>query len=232
MTDQKKKIPVLTLIISIFIVFIAPIIPILITRNWMWWQGWLYAAICIGSFIISRIIAYFIHPDLITERAHALEARNTKSWDKILSPAIGLGSVSIVIVAGFDRLYHWSEGFSPIINIIGLVILTIGCSFSSWALIVNRFFSGTVRIQKERGHFVVTTGPYRFIRHPGYTGAIPGFLCIPVVLDSTWAFFPAILLTILLVVRTALEDSTLQSELPGYKEYTTKTPYRLLPGIW
>lgn len=92
--------------------------------------------------------------------------------------------------------------------------------------------TGTVRIQSERGHQVVSSGPYRFVRHPGYAGALWGFLAVPVWLDSAWAFLPALLLMGILVLRTALEDKTLQAELPGYKEFTQKTRYRLLPGIW
>ncbi|MGB8982755.1 MAG: isoprenylcysteine carboxylmethyltransferase family protein, partial [Anaerolineales bacterium] len=89
-----------------------------------------------------------------------------------------------------------------------------------------------VRIQHERGHQVVSTGPYRFVRHPGYAGALWGYLAIPLLLDSAWAFLPAILLNGALVLRTALEDKTLQAELPGYKEFARKTRYRLFPGIW
>jgi protein-S-isoprenylcysteine O-methyltransferase Ste14 len=98
--------------------------------------------------------------------------------------------------------------------------------------VVNRFFSGTVRIQTERGHHVVTDGPYRFVRHPGYAGALLGFVLIPLLLDSVWAFIPAVLLIAITFVRTALEDATLQKELPGYAEYAQTTRYRLIPGIW
>ena len=108
----------------------------------------------------------------------------------------------------------------------------LGYAFSSWALIVNRFFSGTVRIQTERGHHVVTDGPYRIIRHPGYAGSLLGYVFIPILLDSLWAFIPAVLLIIVMFIRTASEDSTLQTELPGYAEYAEKTRYRLIPGIW
>lgn len=131
-----------------------------------------------------------------------------------------------------DKYYGWSPGFTTISNIIGLTGLVLGYAFSSWAPIENRFFSGTVRIQTERGHHVVSTGPYRFVRHPGYAGGLLGFLFIPLLLDSLWSFIPAVLLGIVMVVRTALEDKTLQEELPGYREYAQKTRYRLFPGVW
>jgi protein-S-isoprenylcysteine O-methyltransferase Ste14 len=113
-----------------------------------------------------------------------------------------------------------------------VIVMIAGYSFSSWALIVNRFFSGTVRIQTERGHHVVTDGPYRIVRHPGYAGGLLGFVMIPFLLDSLWALIPTFLLTVVLVVRTALEDATLQKELPGYAEYAQRTRYRLIPGVW
>jgi protein-S-isoprenylcysteine O-methyltransferase Ste14 len=112
------------------------------------------------------------------------------------------------------------------------VVLLLGYSFSSSAIVENRFFSGTVRIQSERGHHVVSTGPYRFVRHPGYAGALWGYLVIPLLLDSAWTFIPAVLLVGVLILRTALEDKTLQEELPGYKEFAQKTRYRLVPGLW
>jgi protein-S-isoprenylcysteine O-methyltransferase Ste14 len=89
-----------------------------------------------------------------------------------------------------------------------------------------------VRIQTERGHQVVSTGPYRWMRHPGYAGALLAYLATPFFLDSQWAILPAIFISIVLVIRTSLEDRTLQEELPGYREYAGRVHYRLLPGVW
>jgi len=99
-------------------------------------------------------------------------------------------------------------------------------------LIENRYFSGMVRIQTDRGHQVVSAGPYRWIRHPGYAGSLIYFLATPIFLDSSWAFIPAVLLTIVLVIRTSLEDKTLQKELEGYQTYASQVRFRLIPGIW
>ena len=97
---------------------------------------------------------------------------------------------------------------------------------------VNRFFSGTVRIQTERGHRVVTGGPYRFVRHPGYLGGVISYLAMPLILGSAWAYIPAAVGMAVTAIRAALEDRTLKKELPGYLEYTQATRYRLIPGIW
>jgi protein-S-isoprenylcysteine O-methyltransferase Ste14 len=104
--------------------------------------------------------------------------------------------------------------------------------FSAYALIENRFFSGVVRIQKDRGHRVISSGPYRWVRHPGYAGALITYLAIPFFLDSVWAFVPAVIICIAMVIRTRMEDETLQTELEGYRAYTQRVRYRLIPGVW
>jgi protein-S-isoprenylcysteine O-methyltransferase Ste14 len=232
MTAIKQAIPLRAIVQMVAIVFVAPLIPMIISGEWDWWEAWMYAAFSSLSFILSRLMMARRHPDLITERARFMEAKDTKPWDKILAPLLALGSILILAVAGLDKFYRWSSPFSLTAKILAFIGILLGYAFSSWALIENRFFAGTVRIQTERGHHVVSTGPYRIVRHPGYAGAILGYLLIPVVLDSIWSLIPAILLLIVLIIRTVLEDKTLQEELPGYREYARKTRYRLMPGIW
>ena len=232
MIEQNKPVVWRVIVQMVIVVLIAPFIPMIISGHWDWPQAWAYAVASILAFVISRLIVARINPDLIAERARFMQAKDTKPWDKILAPLLGLGSILILVAAGLDRTYGWSVPFSTVVNIIALIGIVTGYGFSSWALIENRFFSGTVRIQTERGHHVVFTGPYRMIRHPGYSGGLLGFVFIPLLLDSIWAFIPAILLVVVMVTRTALEDKTLQAELPGYKEYAEHVRYRLIPGIW
>ena len=232
MAEQNKPNLARAILQMVLVVVVAPFLPMIISGKWDWWQAWAYALASIFAFAVSRLIVNRVHPDLIRERARFLQAKDTKPWDKVLAPLLGIGSILILVVAGLDRFYRWSNPFSPSVNGIALIGVILGYAFSSWALIVNRFFSGTVRIQTERGHHVVTDGPYRIVRHPGYAGGMFGYIFIPLLLDSAWAFLPAILLGIVMIVRTALEDKTLQKELPGYAEYAQGTRYRLLPGIW
>lgn len=117
-------------------------------------------------------------------------------------------------------------------KIAGLALLLAGYALASYALIENRFFSGMVRIQTDRGHQVVSSGPYRWLRHPGYAGALLAYLATPFFLDSQWAFLPTLFLVIILVVRTALEDGVLQNELRGYRDYARQVRFHLLPGVW
>lgn len=232
MTEQPKVNLVRVLVQLLVVLILFPLFPMIISGDWGWWQGWVYFTLTVLSFILSRLVLRRVHPDLIRERARFMDAQDTKPWDKILAPMLALGSVFVAIVAGVDHLYRWTSSFPGWVHITAIFIMVLGYTFSSWALAVNRFFSGTVRIQTERGHHVVTDGPYRFVRHPGYAGALLGFVLIPLLLDSLWAFIPVVLLTITVFVRTALEDATLQKELPGYAEYAQKTRYRLIPGVW
>ena len=117
-------------------------------------------------------------------------------------------------------------------QVAALAIIAIGYVLITWAVAVNRFFSSVVRIQRDRGHRVITTGPYRWVRHPGYTGGGIACLATPLALGSLWAFIPAGLTIMLLIVRTVFEDRTLQAELVGYQDYMQQTRYRLIPGFW
>ena len=151
----------------------------------------------------------------------------------MLAPLMALSvSFPLVIVAGLDHRYGWSPVFSPWLNVFGFVLISLGYAFASWALVENRFFFTTVRIQTERGHVVCDSGPYRIMRHPGYAGNIPPLLGIVLALGSVWALVPAAVALIITVIRTVLEDQTLKDELPGYREYARRVHYRLIPGIY
>lgn len=232
MENQQKTFTPGTVIVMLFFVVVVPFLPLLMTRQWDWWEAWLYGIISILGFTVSRALAARRHPDLLAERARYLRHEDAKSWDRILSPLVGLGGGLILVVVGFDALLGWSPPFSPPLKILALIAILAGYALASYALIENRFFSGMVRIQSDRGHQVVSSGPYRWMRHPGYAGALLLYLATPLFLDSWWAFVPAVFLTIVLVIRTNLEDKTLQDELEGYREYADRVRYRLLPAIW
>jgi len=216
----------------ILVIVVFPFLPLLISRRWEWWEAWFYGLSYILGFIISRLLAAKRHPDVIKERARTLDHADTKTWDKILAPLSGFGGGFLVLVAGLDGLYRWTTPFSLPVKITASVLILLGYAWSSYALIENRFFSGVVRIQKERGHEVVSSGPYAVMRHPGYAGAMLTYLATPFLLDSIWTLLPALFLVVVLVVRTRFEDLTLQDELPGYREYTKRVHFRLLPWIW
>jgi protein-S-isoprenylcysteine O-methyltransferase Ste14 len=232
MNGQQKIITLRVVVLMLFFVVVGPLLPLLISWRWGWWEAWAFAAAGILSFAASRLLAARSNPDLITERSRYMQHEDTKSWDKFLSVLLGLGGILMPLVAGLDKRFGWSTGFNLTVELIALAVILIGYVISSYALIENRFFSGVVRIQTDRGQHVVSGGPYRWVRHPGYAGALLAYLATPLLLGSVWTYLPVVFSVIVLVIRTALEDRTLQVELPGYKEYTTHTRYRLLPGVW
>lgn len=198
-----------------------------------WWEGWAYAGLTLVVLIISRVVLLRNDPDLIIERMAAGQKDNVKPWDKIFVPIISLYIPLITyVIAGLDARFGWSPNLPDGIQVAALLVNFAGSMFSTWATFVNRFFSSHVRIQTDRGHSVVRSGPYQFVRHPGYTGVIVSWLSTPIFFSSTWTWIPTILAIIGFIIRTALEDRTLQEELPGYKEYTQEVRCRLLPGIW
>ena len=221
-------------VLIMLLVFIVgmPLLPLLISQHWGWWEAWLYAVISIFGFMISRYLAGRSHPDLLVERGQFLRNPNPEPWDKWLSPVLALGGGLIPLTAGLDMRFGPSAQFSLLIKGLVIIILLGGYSLGSYALIANRFFSGMVRIQSERGHHVVSSGPYQWMRHPGYAGALLSYLAIPFLLDSWWTLIPVAFTLAVIFIRTVLEDRTLQEKLEGYRDYAQKVPYRLIPGIW
>lgn len=228
----KKRIPLRAIILMLFFIVIIPLLPLVITRRWDWWEAWVFAGLNILGFAVSRALAAKRHPDLLSERARFMRHENAKQFDRILAPLVGLGGAVIPLTAGLDELLEWSPGFSLPLKIISVAIILAGYVLASWALIENRFFSGMVRIQTDRDHHVVSGGPYRWMRHPGYAGSLITYLLIPLFLDSYWIFIPSIALIVVLIVRTYLEDKTLREELPGYADYAKQVRFRLIPGVW
>lgn len=217
---------------ALFFVVIMPFLPLLISGKWDWWEGWAYGLLGFFSFAISRVLAAKRHPDLIAERAKFMQHKDAQTWDKKIIPMIGLAGVLLVVVSGLDQLFGWTRIFSIWVRVLGLIILLAGYSISSYALITNRFFSGMVRLQTERGQHVVSSGPYYWVRHPGYAGGLLSYLATPLLLNSYWLFLPVLITVGLYVLRTSLEDRFLHENLTGYREYAKQVRFRLLPGIW
>jgi len=211
MSETKRTFTLKVIFQLLIVVVIVPLLPLLISGAWDWWEAWVYGVIGILGFVVSRALAAKRHPDILAERARSMQMKDAKPWDKILAPVMALGSVVILIVAGLDKLFGWTSPFPLPVKLAALFLILFGFVLGSWALMENRFFSGVVRIQTDRGHYVVTTGPYRFIRHPGYVGALWSYLAMPVFLDSLWAFIPTGLLLIVIFLRTYMEDKTLQA---------------------
>jgi protein-S-isoprenylcysteine O-methyltransferase Ste14 len=195
-----------------------------------WWPAWATLAVMLAWITATAIVIFRLNPGLLAERLGP--RKGAKPWDTAIMSILGLTQLVRYIVAGLDRRYGWTGGSSLAAQTAALTVCVLGYALVVWATASNTFFSQIVRIQSERGHAVATGGPYRYVRHPAYLGAILYELAVPVLLASWWALIASGVSAILLILRTALEDRTLQAELTGYVDYSRQVRHRLLPGIW
>jgi len=195
-----------------------------------WIPGWIFIAFLVAVFGLSALL--LVHANPMIYRARSRFQPGTRKWDLVLLAVLFPAMIAEIPIATLDAgRMGWSAVPQRIV-LVGYVLLTSGIAVTTWAQAVNPFFEPGVRIQKERAQQVITSGPYRFIRHPGYAAAIAMFVGIPLALASWWGLLPAGLAIALLVVRTDLEDRLLQAELSGYADYVRRTHYRLVPGLW
>lgn len=195
-----------------------------------WANGWVYLGLVAFIQVLTAILLIPRSPDLLVERSQLKEG--LKTWDIGLAVFMGYSSALLALAAGFETRYNPSPAEPGVGTIIAVVIAMLGTLLTLWAMLANAFFSGIVRIQRERGHTVAATGPYQYVRHPGYAGMLVFTFAAPFILGSQWAMGVAVLTLIMTVVRTSLEDRTLQGELDGYADYAQRVRYRLIPGIW
>jgi protein-S-isoprenylcysteine O-methyltransferase Ste14 len=199
--------------------------------TWSWFRGWLFLMVLVATSVVSILYLRRVNPDVIAGRVNRHE--RPRRWDLLLGLFFFLPTMlAIPIVSALDDgRYHWH--FVPWWGcVLGYALMITGMVGLTWAQSVNKFFEPSVRIQTDRGHKVIDTGPYAIVRHPGYAFGYPFFLGMPLALGSLWGLIPAVLLCPLLVLRTIWEDQTLRKELPGYQEYTQRVRYRLIRGVW
>jgi protein-S-isoprenylcysteine O-methyltransferase Ste14 len=195
--------------------------------DWGW--AWAFLGLYAGGIVINGAFLLRYNPQTIAERATATGWRD---WDKIVGGLFGVVYfVGIPLLAGLDRRFGWSAmGLAA--HLAGAVAFVLGFALFSWSMVANAHFATVVRIGQEGEHAVCDRGPYRFVRHPGYAGAVLQALGLPLILGSWWALMAGAAAVLLLVARTALEDRALHQDLPGYEAYAERVRSRLLPGVW
>ncbi len=197
----------------------------------IWWpRGWLFLLTFSVASSVALVVLRRVNPEIIVARSRF--HRGTKGWDKVVMACLFPSFLAILAVAALDDgRFHWYplDGW---VCAVGLVIFLCGFAGLAWATAANRFFEPTVRIQSDRGHSVITTGPYAIVRHPGYASGLPLFVGMALAMGSLWALIPAVVTTLVLVVRARWEDAMLQAELPGYQEYAQNVRYKLIRGVW
>jgi protein-S-isoprenylcysteine O-methyltransferase Ste14 len=194
--------------------------------------GWnvagIYVGIVVAAWMINLVFLRLLNPELIGRRVFGKWA---KTWDKVWVVLFVLAMISIFVVADIDT----PNGVSSAPGaawLLGYAIFVLGWTLFTWSMVVNPFFEKAVRIQTNHGHRVIDRGPYAYVRHPGYMGLVGWIFSTPPLLASAWAFVPALIAVVLLVIRAALEDRLLHAELTGYTEYAARVRFRLIPGVW
>lgn len=196
-----------------------------------WGRGWACTVLYLGALNLSRIILKKMSPELLREREPGIR-QDTKPFDKIFMRGFLSLTAILPVIAGLDAVrFRWApiptEAVYP-----GVVLFLFSTALIVWTLVRNPHAESSVRIQTDRDHSVIASGPYRFVRHPMYVGLILLNISLALILGSMWTLVIALLIAALVLWRTAREDQTLRLELPGYEEYTSVTRYRLMPGIW
>jgi len=195
-----------------------------------WWQAWAALAVMAAWTAGMAAIVLHGHPDLLAERLGP--RRGAKRWDTAILSLVGVLQLARYVLAGLDQRFGWTGALPLAAQLAALAACILGQALTVWATAANRFFSQVARLQPERGHAVVTGGPYQFLRHPGYAGWLAYELAVPLLLGSWPAGLISLVTAGLVVLRTALEDRMLQAELAGYATYARRVRFRLVPGIW
>ncbi len=195
-----------------------------------WAGAWIHLGLWVVTLATNLVVLLWTNPDTVIVRMKRQHAG--ARFEMVMLPLFIPAVLAIAIVAGLDAVrYAWTSAASWTIWL-AIVVHVAGDAFMLWAMVVNPHLEGTIRIQSEHGHRVITAGPYAIVRHPMYVGLILILAGIPLLLGSSWAFLPVGIVVLLLVIRTGLEDRMLRKELPGYEAYAHKTVYRLIPGVW
>lgn len=196
-----------------------------------WPAAWAYLGYLVGYLALLGVVLYRLHPDLLAERSGVQQG--SEHWD---IPLASLSAVwlplTLYLTAALDERFAWPPAIDWPVQVVGAVMLLTGSGLVLAAMTANPYFSAVVRIQADRGHVVVMSGPYRLVRHPGYLGAVLLYPGVALLLASGWALLPAAAVVVVTCIRTTLEDGVLNAQLPGYQDYARQVRYRLIPGLW
>lgn len=195
-----------------------------------WWEAWAFLILYFFIALASALWMTQTKPELAQERARP--GRNVKKWDNLLVGLNLLLTLAMYAVIGLDAGRYGLSKIPLWVRVVGISGFIPAFGLPLWASKVNAYLSSRIRIQNDRGHTVIAEGPYRYVRHPMYVGMIFYNIIVPLVLGSWWGLAVGGVMIAAVIVRAALEDRTLQRELPGYKEYSQRVRYRLFPGVW
>jgi len=192
--------------------------------------AWFLFGLNFAGVVFLLAVTLKLNPAVVVVRSEIFKG-GLRWWDKVFVVLYALSLYAIFIVCGLDVRFQLSSLGAEFLAL-GTIMFVSGVLILAWAMAENRFFEIGVRIQKERGHHVISSGPYAFVRHPGYLGMLLIYDCAPLILGSIYGLIPALLLACAFIFRTHYEDEALMKGLKGYKEYAKKVKYRLVPFVW
>ena len=213
--------------VLMFLVFEAVLIGLLFGTAGRWDLPWFWGLLGVHAALFAAMLAG-TDPDLRRERMRP----GPGEQDRHLRPLLLVTLLAHLVVIGLDARFGWSADVPVTLRAVALAAYAAGFAWAIWAMRVNRFFSRVVRLQTDRGHHVITDGPYRFVRHPGYLGMAVAFVCESVALGYWCSILPVVPFAGVLFYRTRLEDRFLHAALLGYPAYAAAVRYRLVPGLW
>ena len=224
--EKQEPNPITRFIIMYIFIALALFLP---AGTIFWLQGWIYLILMI--IFSTSLLTYLARkdPELLKARA---KTKTTESWDKKIGYINTPFFILMYILPGFDAVrFQWSN-VPLLVSIIGFMGMILALILFFIVIRENTYLSRIVEIQEERGHEVITTGPYRIIRHPMYLSVTILYISHCIALGSLFSLIPCAIIIITIVLRTIHEDKMLHERLNGYKEYAQKTRYKLIPGIW
>jgi protein-S-isoprenylcysteine O-methyltransferase Ste14 len=223
--------PILLRILQLLMLVLLQAVLLFASAGDLRWQaGWWYISLYVLMLAAASFVMIPHRREVIEERSKG--AKGGKRWDYWLTQLMILPSLGLLVLAGLDQRWSWTAPLPAWVRLSGAFLFVAGYALVLWAMYANKFFSQVVRIQTERGHVAVTDGPYRIVRHPGYLGMTISMLGAVFLLDTVFGLACWLLYLVLILLRIAREDQTLQAELPGYREYAARTKFRLVPGLW
>ena len=225
--------PVSRLIYSFFYLAFFPLILFLLAGDWRWLEGWIFSAIFVGGSCATLLYLYFTDPALLNERYGSPVQKEQKAWDKVLLVLFFVEFLVWFVIMPLDaKRYAWTLPYSQGVRMAGMILLLAGFYILFAALRENTFAAPVVKMQKERGQHVISSGPYALVRHPMYAGALLLFISGPMLLSSNYGLALGLVLIVTIAIRSLGEEAMLKEELPGYCEYMQKVRWRMIPFVF
>ena len=207
MDNKTPLLNIKTLVFFMIYLAILPTILFLSAGTINWTMGWIYSGIILAVSFISRLLVYKKDPSLLVERGQFNQGEGTADWDRLLMVLVSIiFPILTLITAGLDYRFQWSSTIHLGVQVLALAVLLLSTVIGTWAMVSNPNFSASVRIQEDRNQVVIQSGPYRYVRHPGYSTSLASSLAFPFILGTLWAMISTFLMIGLVVLRTALED--------------------------